>query len=290
MVDGLSSHFIIKEDNYYNNRTASNNNNNDLGNIEKEQNKHISKSEIERLIKLINHTNALNKSKRSEIEVHRKERNLYDQVFRNLEYKILKNEKQLLDLIQKSRNLESEINDSRLNYNNLEEKTKNDTNEEIVDFIKQQEFLYKDNIKKNIGASRKSFKFLEKNSSIRSSLKKNININESDDLSFTNKEQENDLEKELDLIDYVIRSFKLEIEENDLEEIIPLISTIDLEIEKEHRMLLDVQNRVLRQSNNKPKVTEEDSSDIYENEIEEREIKGAEKEENKKIDKDLQVY
>jgi hypothetical protein len=89
------------------------------------------KEKMEALTKMYNSTISINKNKRSDINSLRRERNLYDNVFRNIEYQILEEEKIFLDVLKKHQDINGLVREAEETYaaltHNLGKSTQNDT-------------------------------------------------------------------------------------------------------------------------------------------------------------------
>lgn len=105
------------------------------------------KTEIEKHTKLLNATKSSNENKRSEINSLRKERTLYDHVFRNIEYQILDEEKKLLCVLKKHQEMNVTIKESEENLANLLDTISKNTDENFYCTFKREQENYENNIK-----------------------------------------------------------------------------------------------------------------------------------------------
>ena len=184
---------------------------------------------IERLIKSINTTIAVNNKKREQIDFLRKERNLYDQVFRNLEYQILQQEKEVLDNMQRNKEILAKNAEMKVSLDNLIRNTEKSNDLDIDGFFHQEKVKYERSLKHRVNVSRKSVIKLKANRSLSQEL---IDLSDEHRLKSRNhpvdcegleEEDETNLnERRVDIIEALIKEFKYHNEENDIDLIMEL--------------------------------------------------------------------
>jgi hypothetical protein len=105
------------------------------------------RQEVEKLTKLYNTTISLNQKKRIEINSLRKERNLYDHVFRNIEYQILDEEKNLMIILLKHQELNVHLKEAEENLANLMETISKNSYDDFFKTLKVEQDNYETNLK-----------------------------------------------------------------------------------------------------------------------------------------------
>jgi hypothetical protein len=105
------------------------------------------RQEVEKLTKIYNNTISLNQKKRTEINSLRKERNLYDHVFRNIEYQILEEEKNLMSVLKKHQELNIYLKEAEENLSNLMETISKTSYDDFFKTLKKEQDNYESNVK-----------------------------------------------------------------------------------------------------------------------------------------------
>lgn len=103
---------------------------------------------LEKLTKKFNATCSVNKKIRNEINVFRKERTLYDHVFKNLESLILQEEKKLLSMLKKNNEVATQIKGADENLTNIVETVSKFKNEEFLEVIRTEKERYDSKLRK----------------------------------------------------------------------------------------------------------------------------------------------
>ena len=103
---------------------------------------------LEKLTKKFNATCSVNKKIRNEINVFRKERTLYDHVFKNLESLILQEEKKVLTMLKKNNEVVVLINGAEENFVNIVETVKKFKSEDFLEVIREEKGRYDDKLRK----------------------------------------------------------------------------------------------------------------------------------------------
>lgn len=106
------------------------------------------KQMLEKLTKKFNATCSVNKKIRNEINVFRKERTLYDHVFKNLESLILQEEKKLLSMLKKNNEIVIQIKGADENLTNIVETVSKFKNEEFLEVIRSEKERYDNKLRK----------------------------------------------------------------------------------------------------------------------------------------------
>jgi len=186
---------------------------------------------IERLIKSINTTIAVNNKKREQIDFLRKERNLYDQVFRNLEYQILQQEKEVLDNMQRNKEILVKNAEMKVSLDNLIRTTEKSNDLNIDGFFDHEKVKYESSLKHRVNVSRKSVIKLKANRSLSQELidlsdehrlkPRNLPMN-CEGLEGEEEDETNLNERRVDMIEALIKEFKYHNEENDIDLIMDL--------------------------------------------------------------------
>ncbi len=105
------------------------------------------RQEVEKLTKLYNKTISLNQNKRVEINSLRKERNLYDHVFRNIEYQILDEEKNLMSVLKKHQELNIHLKEAEEHLANLTDTISKTSYDDFFKTLKKEQESYEANLK-----------------------------------------------------------------------------------------------------------------------------------------------
>lgn len=105
------------------------------------------RQEVEKLTKLYNATISMNQKKRVEINSLRKERNLYDHVFRNIEYQILDEEKNLMNVLKKHQELNVHLKEAEENLANLMDTISKTSYDDFFKTLKKEQDNYESNLK-----------------------------------------------------------------------------------------------------------------------------------------------
>lgn len=111
---------------------------------------------LEKLTKKFNATCSINKKIRNEINVFRKERTLYDHVFKNLESLILGEEKRLLGMLRRNNEVAVSLRGADESFQNIVEMVKKSKNEDFVDILKEEKSRYDDRLRKASDYGKKS--------------------------------------------------------------------------------------------------------------------------------------
>lgn len=122
-----------EKDSYFENRKA-------------KLNTEIHKREIERLNKEVNSISSQNTRIRLQVLSLRKERTLFDQIFKNLESQILEEECKLLCLLEKGHVAAKQLKEAQANFANVVELIKRSKAEDFKMLMRQEEERYKHNL------------------------------------------------------------------------------------------------------------------------------------------------
>jgi hypothetical protein len=122
------------------------------------------KNKIEKLTDIFNHTVSLNKAKRSEINTLRKERNMFDQIFKNIEYQICDEEKQLFKIINKHQELEVDIKATDEHHANIMETVSRATDSTFYSTLKTEQKHYRQSVAHAVRQSHTNLSFQAPNS------------------------------------------------------------------------------------------------------------------------------
>lgn len=102
---------------------------------------------LEKLTKKFNATCSINKKIRNDINSFRKERTLYDHVFKNLESLILQEEKKLMIILRKDNDLNQTVKAADENLSNIIETVKKFDSENFSEILQQEKTKYNTKIK-----------------------------------------------------------------------------------------------------------------------------------------------
>jgi len=100
------------------------------------------KKGLEQITKHFNNVSSGNVKKRNEINTLRKERTLYDHIFKTLEYQILDQEKRLFDLIEQNQDKEAIIKENESNLTNITELVSRNKYEDFYKIIDEEKRKY----------------------------------------------------------------------------------------------------------------------------------------------------
>lgn len=114
------------------------------------------KQVLERMTKKFNATCSVNKKIRNEINVFRKERTLYDHVFKNLESLILQEEKKLLTMLKKNNEIAAQIRGADENLTNIVDTVSKFKNEDFLKVIEEEKERYDSKLRKASVFNKKS--------------------------------------------------------------------------------------------------------------------------------------
>ena len=113
---------------------------------------------LEKLTKKYNSTCSINKKIRNEINSFRKERTLYDHVFKNLESLILQEETKLMKMLKKNNEISVLIKTSYENLTNIMEMEQRFKSENFLEVLKEEQAIYNTSLEKANNLSRKNMK------------------------------------------------------------------------------------------------------------------------------------
>lgn len=102
---------------------------------------------LEQVTKQFNSASSGNVKKRNDINALRKERTLYDHIYKTLEYQILGQEKRLYSLIEENQKQEAVISGSEENLANIVELVSKNKYEDFYKIIEQEKRKYMDDLK-----------------------------------------------------------------------------------------------------------------------------------------------
>lgn len=240
---------------------------------------------LEKLTKKFNATCSVNKKIRNEINVFRKERTLYDHVFKNLESLILQEEKKLLGMLKKSNEVALCIKAADENFVNIVETVKKFKNEDFLEIIKEEKSRYDDKMRNASEYGRKSIMANLKNPEKVEELEVNspsgksgpsvtvlkpgnhrlsrVNIDQTNQSSksanappvFTPREEN---EMRILLIEKCVKEFKFITEENSIEVGMQMLAKIDIEKEERQAAMVSLELEVTLPVRSFGKRTEND--------------------------------
>ena len=104
------------------------------------------KKGLEQITKHFNGVSSSIVKKRSQINVMRKERTLYDHIFKTLEYQILGQEKQVYDLIEENHDKDNVIKESEANLANIVELVSRNKYEDFYKIIEEEKKKYMEDL------------------------------------------------------------------------------------------------------------------------------------------------
>lgn len=176
------------------------------------------KKELEKITKNYNSISSANQKKRNQINALRKERTLYDHIFKTLEYQILQEEKNLLQLIKKNKEEEEQIQKQQENLNNIQDMVSKNKYEDFYKVIQEEKEKYLHTIEESLKKQfEQEHKVLSPNSQV---VPQKNNGQEKGRVVFEEgmQEQENDEEDQrLEFLQNLYRDFKFYTEDNDIE-------------------------------------------------------------------------
>lgn len=105
------------------------------------------KKDLEHITRQFNTVTSNNENKRCDINALRKERTLYDHIFKTLEYQILGQERKLNNLIVQNQKREVVIKESEENYNNIKELVSKNKYEDFYKIIEKEKVKYMEDLK-----------------------------------------------------------------------------------------------------------------------------------------------
>lgn len=107
----------------------------------------IQKREAERITKEVNNIQSLNVRKRTQILSLRKERTLYDQIFKNLETQILVEERRLLELIEKGDESQRQLEEAEEALQSVLELVRKSKTDDFRTLLRDEEKRYQSHLK-----------------------------------------------------------------------------------------------------------------------------------------------
>lgn len=111
---------------------------------------------LEKLTKQFNATCSINKKIRNEINVFRKERTLYDHVFKNLESLILGEEKRLICMLRRNHEFSMSLRGADDSFQSIVEMVRTTKAEDLVNVLKEEQMKYDQCMKNASEYGRKS--------------------------------------------------------------------------------------------------------------------------------------
>lgn len=130
---------------------------------------------IENIIKTINATSSEILNKRQEINALRKERTLFDNVFKTIENSIFKSEKDLIKTLEKRDLIEAQLEKTNIKFNQIVEQSKKLKSEELNSFFLKEKNVYVEKIEKTKKIAKKSvldkIRWSQESSQIESQIK-----------------------------------------------------------------------------------------------------------------------
>lgn len=150
--------------------------------------------ELEKITKKYNAILSVNVKKRTEINACRKERTLYDHIFKTLEYQILDQESKLYKVIKKNKKKEELLHESQRNLENINELVSKSNYDDFYKLIEEEKKKYLtnlDELKKEVRSGKELYEsmFLQR---------KTINTNKISHMKKTNESKQSSL-RESDL-------------------------------------------------------------------------------------------
>lgn len=213
---------------------------NDTNNIEKKKIKMQKelksfKKDLEKITKNYNSISSANIKKRNKINSLRKERTLYDHIFKTLEYQILTEEKNLLQLIKKNQKEEELLKSHNKNLENIKDLVGKNKYEDFYKILQEEKKKYNEQVTKPQKEQQKEYRktVLLERKKIRNIVqkKKEIKTDEnSQKVKKLNSEDEeeiinqiridefmDDKENKLEFLEKLFKDFKFYTENTDVE-------------------------------------------------------------------------
>lgn len=150
--------------------------------------------ELEKITKNYNVILSVNMKKRTEINACRKERTLYDHIFKTLEYQILDQESKLYKVIKKNKKKEELLHESQINLENINELVSKSNYDDFYKLIEEEKKKYLrnlDELKKEVRSGKELYESMFHQ-------RKTINTNKISHMKRTNESKQSTL-RESDL-------------------------------------------------------------------------------------------
>ena len=172
--------------------------------------------ELDRATKNYNVIMSNNTKKRGQINALRKERTLYDHIFRTLEYQILDIEKKLNKSLIQNRTKNESLTEANLQYENIKELVSKSIHEEFHKVIEREKEKYTQNLEE----LRNSKELFRKTG--RKKKKSNMTISSSNKISVINTDAEEERERieintKIAFLENLKDEFKYHTEEEDID-------------------------------------------------------------------------
>ena len=202
--------------------------NSDFENIRKKLKKQITdnQKELEKITKKYNSILSMNVKRRSEINACRKERTLYDHIFKTLEYQILDQESRLFRIIKKNKKKDDMLKESTKNLENINELVSKSNYDDFYKLIEEEKRKYLvnlENLKNEVRGSKEIYKsmFIQR---------KTINVNKMMSMKRSQESNQNslresalkdvrDLNRKIEFMESLAKDFKFHTCDEDLENI-----------------------------------------------------------------------
>ena len=225
---------------------------------------------LEKLTKKFNWTSSVNKNIRNDITSYRKERTLYDLVFKNLESLILQEEKKLLGIIMKNNDVAQQIKLADDNLSNIVETVGKFKEEDLATVISQEKDNYNNTMHKTTDFNKKCMQvkvqeikaveeseiITENKKSIVGVVPKIVGLRSSRFADKTPLESQNSdknspvslinqNEQRVFLIEKLVKEFKYKTEENQISNLVGPTCPNLFAIEESYKLLADLEFEVI---------------------------------------------
>lgn len=277
---------------------------NDTNNIEKKKIKMQKelksfKKDLEKITKNYNSISSANIKKRNKINSLRKERTLYDHIFKTLEYQILTEEKNLLQLIKKNQKEEELLKEHNKNLENIKDLVGKNKYEDFYKILQEEKKKYNDQVtkpqkeqqkqyRKTVLLERKKLRNLIKPEKPEPEIKPKKTLNPEEEEELINQiridEFMDDKENKLEFLEKLFKDFKYYTENTEIELLKEYIYKGEEINEKIYNDFCDLENKYenLKISNKK---IEKDLNSYKENNEKSRNRNTREENLNEKNDK-----
>ena len=225
---------------------------------------------LEKLTKKYNSTCSVNQKIRFEINAFRKERTLFDHVFKNLESLILQEENKLSDMLKKNNDFDILIKEADENLANIKEKVQKHNDDDFMEILYEEKRKYDGRLVRASDYGRQSIainlhnmskvteledQFVSDKKTLASKSQKMTekkNLIQPNQLEYMSSSENgktvnknlNENEERIVLIEQIIKDLKYKTEENNFEDLILSNDELIPVVEENYQILLTIEDEV----------------------------------------------